>query len=92
MKASSTTAISVTSSLIQIVETMQKLSEDYQASFVVKHQDNLIVAAEGIVSSTICKIDKWEVGLSSFAAVWSLQNPAKQFEALTTSAYEFISS
>jgi len=90
VKAGSTEAVSLSSNLIQTVAKLEEISKQYKASIVTKHQDSVLIAMNGLVSTTECSIDKWEVGMSSYAAVWALQNPTKQFEALTTAAYEFL--
>ncbi len=89
-RSKSLNAITLSSNLIQIIEVLGKISKEYSASIVTNHHNNLIVCTNGTVSSTEFNIEKWEVGLSAFASVWTLQNPTKQFEALTTSVYEYL--
>lgn len=76
--------------LLRLVETLHEFSEKHQANIIVKHLDNIFVAANGQVSSTKLAEDMeiWRVKLAALASVWWLQNPAKPFEALTTATYE----
>jgi hypothetical protein len=76
--------------LLHLVETLHEFTEKYQANIIVKHLENILVAANGQVSSTKLAEDKeiWRVPTASHASVWWLQNPAKPFEALTTAVYE----
>ena len=76
--------------LIRLVETLHNFTEQHALAIVVKHLKNILVASEGKVSSTSLAEDQefWRVKTSARAAVWSLQNPGKKFEALTTAIYE----
>lgn len=80
--------------LLHLVETLHEFTEKYQANIIVKHLDNIFVAASGQVSSTKFTEDTeiWRVQTAAHASVWWLQNPAKPFEALTCAVYEIAKS
>lgn len=73
--------------LVQLVDALQGFSSKYGLEIVVKHLETICVAVDGRVSTTRLDEDKefWRVHTAAHAAVWRLQNPAKPFEALTTS-------
>jgi NAD(P)H-hydrate repair Nnr-like enzyme with NAD(P)H-hydrate dehydratase domain len=72
--------------LIRLVEALHEFTLQYQPYVIVKHLENILVAAKGEVSSTKLEDDLpiWRVKTASHAAVWWLQNTSKPFEALTT--------
>lgn len=83
-----TTAITFGMDLLQLVDVLHEFTKTFQASLVVKHLENLVVAVNGQVSTTKTNADiedNWRVATAARAAVWLIQNPSKQFEALTTS-------
>ncbi len=73
--------------LMQLVETLSELTATYAANIVVKHHLQMFVASGGQVSTTKLAedLDIWRVKTAAHAAVWTMQNPGKIFEALTTS-------
>lgn len=73
--------------LLRLVEWLHDFTLAHQPYIVTKHLDNILVAAHGRVSSTklIADLQVWRVRTAAHASVWWLQNPAKPFEALTTS-------
>jgi NAD(P)H-hydrate repair Nnr-like enzyme with NAD(P)H-hydrate dehydratase domain len=72
---------------LRLIEALHEFTKQHQAAIIVKHLQTIFVAVNGQVSSTKLSedIDIWHVKTASAAAVWWLQNPAKSFEALTTS-------
>ncbi len=83
-----TTAITFGMDLLQLVDVLHGFTEQYQASIIVKHLENIFVAVNGQVSTTKTTVDiedSWRVATAAHASVWLLQNPGKAFEALTTS-------
>ncbi|MDB5185833.1 MAG: hypothetical protein JWL85_356 [Candidatus Saccharibacteria bacterium] len=80
-------AITFDLDLIRLVERLHTITEQYPASIVVKHLENILVAHEGQVSTTKLAEDLpvWRVDTAAKTAVWRLQNPSKPFEAITTS-------
>jgi hypothetical protein len=72
---------------LHLIDTLHDFSRRYSAAIIVKHLESIFVAYAGQISST--KLDKdmpvWRVKTAAHAAVWQLQNPAKIFEALTSS-------
>ncbi len=77
--------------LQELVTLLADWTNGSQASFITRHADNLIVAAEGRVSTTPHKDDStsWLTDLATYTAVWWLQNPTKTFEALSTAIFEY---
>lgn len=73
--------------LLQMVEALHVLSQSSQCNYVTKHLGTVLAAAQGRVSTTKLKEPRpiWRVTTAAYAAVWWLQNPAKPFEAITTS-------
>lgn len=75
-------------SLAQLVEALHVLSTDYKASFITMHQNHYVISVKGQVATTVMpesELSGWQTLTASRAAVWWLQNPTKQFEALCTS-------
>jgi len=59
-------------------------------TFITKHADSLITAAGGKVSTTPEKTESnWQTDLAAYASVWSLQQPGKAFEALSSALYSY---
>ena len=73
--------------LLRLVGWLHDFSQQIQAHVIVKHLDTLFVASRGAVSSTSARqpTGAWRIETASSAITWWLQNPAKPFEALTTS-------
>lgn len=73
--------------LVQLVDTLHAFTSKYASEIVVKHLETMVVAINGLVSTTKLEEDKefWRVETATHAAVWRLQNSTKPFEALTTS-------
>lgn len=74
--------------LLHLVEALHQFTSEYALNIIVKHQPTIFVAVDGKVSTTKLETDMeiWRVRTAATAAVWWLQNPAKPFEALTSSA------
>lgn len=81
--------------LTNLVDTLGRLSEDYQADLTTLHENQLVVASGGLVSTT--KLDegldkedfKWRVDFATISAVLMAQFPKQRFEAVTTAAWLF---
>lgn len=74
--------------LVQLVDLLHKLTTRIQTHVMVYHNQHMVVATLGNVSTSPFEFDHedtWRVAAAAYAAVWWLQNPAKPFEALTTS-------
>jgi NAD(P)H-hydrate repair Nnr-like enzyme with NAD(P)H-hydrate dehydratase domain len=83
-----TTAITFGIDLLALVNTLHAFTEKYQVAIIVRHENNLIVAAGGQVSTTPTELgedDMWRVKIAAYASVWQFQNPSKPFESITTS-------
>ncbi len=79
-----TTAITSSTDLLTLVKALHNLTTQHPISIVAEHQNSLVVAHGGQISTT--KIDA-TIGpeLAAKAAVWQMQNPNNIFAALTTS-------
>jgi hypothetical protein len=73
--------------LSTLVETLHKFTISYPVTLVVFHQNQLIVAYDGKVSTTpwdeVMMI--WRGSVAAKASVYWLQNLNRPFEAITTS-------
>lgn len=80
------TAFTFGMDLLHLVDALHDFTTRYSCNIVVKHLDNIFVAANGQVSTTKLQHDKeiWRVTTAAHTATWWLQNPSKTFEALTT--------
>ncbi len=74
--------------LPNLVAALHDISEQLAATWVIKHQDTLLVGHQGQISTTKYSSESWRVETSAKAAVWALQNPTRLFEALTSAIYE----
>jgi hypothetical protein len=84
-----TTAVQFGFGLAQLVEWLSDFSQHHAAHIVVYHQESILVAVNGQVSTTkVGDQTSWRVETASNVAVWWLQNPSKPFEALTTGVLE----
>jgi hypothetical protein len=85
--AGATTAITFSMDLIRLVDALRELTLLHPFAIITKHLDTVLVASNGLVSTTRLadKQQIWRVTTAANAAVWWLQNPTKSFEALTTS-------
>lgn len=84
--AGTTTAFTFDMDLLRLVKALGDFSERWPAAIIVKHLENICVAAGGQVSTTKLgkDLEVWRIRAAAAAAVWWLQNPAKPFEALST--------
>jgi hypothetical protein len=73
--------------LVQFVEALHDFTSQHQLHILARHHETFVVAVNGQVSTTpLPKQPKlWCAAAAAHASVWWLQNPAKPFEALTTS-------
>lgn len=81
------TPVTFDMSLVRLVDTLHTITTDFPANVIVKQLSQIIIAADGQVSTTHLFEDQeiWRVETAASAAVWWLQNPTKPFESLTTS-------
>ena len=81
--------IAVTSgmALLQLADLLFKFTQEFKSNIVTHHDGAVLVAVNGQVSSTRDHNANLTT-VAAHAAVWWLQNPAKPFEALTTSLLE----
>lgn len=73
--------------MLHLVEALHNFTEEFAASIITRHLDNIFVAVNGQVSSTkLANEEKiWRTKTAAHAATWWLHNPSKPFEALSTS-------
>jgi NAD(P)H-hydrate repair Nnr-like enzyme with NAD(P)H-hydrate dehydratase domain len=73
--------------LSTLVETLHKFTISYPVTIVVFHQNQLVVAHDGQVSTTPWEevMMIWRGSVAAKASVYWLQNLGKPFEAITTS-------
>lgn len=86
--AKSPFAITFSMDLLHMVDALHGFTEKHSIGLIVKHLDMVFAAKNGQVSTTPTDLDNeenWRVAAAAQASVWLLQNPAKPFEALTTS-------
>jgi NAD(P)H-hydrate repair Nnr-like enzyme with NAD(P)H-hydrate dehydratase domain len=69
----------------QFVTKLGELTSNVPIAAVTLHNDQLLVAHKGRVSTTPCSDTVWRVKTAAKASVWLAQSPSKPFEALTTS-------
>lgn len=72
----------------QLAEALHLYTLEHPAIIMTKHNDLVFVAHAGNVSTTKYEEKIWRTKLATRAAVFWLQNPAKPFEAITTSLLE----
>ncbi|HVX58752.1 MAG TPA: hypothetical protein VG964_03390 [Candidatus Saccharimonadales bacterium] len=75
--------------LAQIVQQLVTFSGNCNSSIITMHSEQLIVASRGRVSTTPAESPNMGE-LATFAAVWSLQQPGKTFEALVTAIHCYL--
>jgi len=73
--------------LMNVVESLHKFTVTYPASMVVFHQNQLVVATEGQISSTPWGNPMliWRGSVAARTAVYAMQQKAQLFQAVTTS-------
>ncbi len=79
------TAFTSNMDFLHFIEALYEFTKEHQIAVIVNHLETDFVAVDGQVSSTKPGSNDNEVSVASHSAVWWLQNPTKQFEALTTS-------
>ncbi len=80
-------AITSTMDFIRLADALGAFTELHKINILVKHYQNILVAVNGLVSSTKLEedVDVWRLKTAAHAVVWWLQNPQKAYEAITTS-------
>jgi len=75
--------------LVQLVEALHEFTKRFAPIIITRHQNQLVVAQGGRISTTKLAGDKqlWRLSTATTASVWWMQNPSKQFEALTTAMW-----
>lgn len=73
--------------LSNLVETLHKFTITYPVTVVVFHQNHLVVALDGIVSSTPWEEPMmiWRGSVAAKAAVYAMQQPKRLLESITVS-------
>lgn len=82
-------AVTFSMGIAQLVEWLNSFTQEYVINVVVYHNQNILVAANGKVSSTLVgEKEIWRLQTATDCAVWWLQNPDKPLEALTTAIHQ----
>jgi hypothetical protein len=69
--------------LLQLIEQLHELSAQNAVQFIVLHEETVLVASGGEISTTPVA-EPSPSRIAAHAAVWWLQAPAQPFRALTT--------
>lgn len=72
--------------LLQLVERLNEFNKLHTAHLVIIYESTIAVAVNGRISTTQIA-EQSTTQLAAHAATWWLQNPAKPYEALTTSVF-----
>lgn len=89
--ASGLPALTYSLPLQLLVELLHKFSLQIAPLLVVNHQNMLLVAYRGKVSSTPSDEAVWRVQVASTCAVWAMQHTNKLFESVTTALVHPVS-
>lgn len=83
------TAFTLGMDLARLVDGLHDLTTRFPAFIIVRHLDQMTVAANGQVSTTKITEEptEWRTKTAAAASVWWMQNPDKPFEALTVSMH-----
>lgn len=86
------TAITSTMDVLQLITALHELTQSYPLNIITAHQQNILVASNGQISSTKLDVESSlsnsQIGATS--SVWWLQNPAQTFEALSSAVLTII--
>jgi NAD(P)H-hydrate repair Nnr-like enzyme with NAD(P)H-hydrate dehydratase domain len=75
--------------LMQILNTLSIWTSSIKASVVTAHSNQIVAASQGKLSTSPSNKDRVEPELAAYTSVWTMQQPEKVFEALTTGVYCF---
>lgn len=84
------TAIKSTMSLKQAIDLLHSLTLNYQFSVITIHEDQILVAKNGQVSSSLIKTPTNLNPVATSATVWNMQQTNKPFEAMTAGIYQAL--
>lgn len=70
---------------LNFVDSLHEFTTEHRLAIITQHLNTDFVAVNGQVSSTKPASDQNDISKAAHASVWWLQNPTKQFEAITTS-------
>lgn len=84
-------AVTFDMDLLQLVELLHELTQIHPVFIVTEHQQHMIVAVKGQVSTTSSRVDIWRTKAAAWAVSWWLQNPSQPFEAITTAIFSLLS-
>lgn len=75
--------------LVQLADNLHEFTKRFVPIIITRHQNHLVLAANGQVSTTEAKTEQqlWRLKTATTASVWWLQHPNKPFEALTTALF-----
>lgn len=83
--AQTPTPIKFSMDLLHLVEWLHDFTASHRPYIIVKHQETILVAVDGQVSTTPVNGSKelWRVKTAATASVWWMQHSSKPFQALT---------
>lgn len=78
--------------IAKVANALERTANSNNAEILTEHEGYLIAVSGRRSSITAFKQPAdWQIPLAAYASVWSLQQPNKMFEALTTAIYCFLS-
>lgn len=88
-----TTPLVFSMNLPQLVEFLHHFSQQVKANIVTMHQNQILVAVNGAISTTKLEAtndepEHWRLAMASQAVCYQTWNPHKSFEALTHAAHQ----
>jgi len=86
-KLAKTVALKQSADLVQILNMLSIWTADTDANIATGHSGQIIIARKGKISTTPAKNREVNEEAGAYASVWSLQQPKKPFEALTTAVF-----
>jgi NAD(P)H-hydrate repair Nnr-like enzyme with NAD(P)H-hydrate dehydratase domain len=78
--------------LVKVLEQLGTWSGNTPAAVLTVHANQVIVAYQQQISTTLVKFDQPNTDLTAYATVWWLQQPEKTFEAITSATCCYLSS
>jgi NAD(P)H-hydrate repair Nnr-like enzyme with NAD(P)H-hydrate dehydratase domain len=85
-------AFTLTMDLLRLIEHLHEFTKRFPVTILTKHQQTLVVAKGGQVSTTKLAQDPtiWRLETAAHASVWWLQNPTKPYEAISQSIFAYL--
>ncbi len=88
-------ALTFSMDLVKLVDFLKNFTQQNNADIITLHQNQLIVASSGRISTTKLKLSEepqhWRADVASLAACYQTWYPNQAFEACTEAVFQFIS-